>query len=133
MSLDLETLALIAAAVNKPLRGSLDAAEFHPSKKSLVTALKDGVAREHRSSIKQWLAGLGIDWNGKTDIGEAIVASLMDNKKRRRAQTALEVAVMKLRYPALAGPRGVEEATKLAESIKGIVNERVVGNGKSDS
>lgn len=136
MSLDLETLALIAAAVNKPLRASLDANDFHPSKKHLIAALKDGVAREHRHSIRRWLLDLGVDWDGKTDIGPAIIASLMDNKKRRRAQTALEMAAAKLRYPALAGPRGVEEATRLAESIQGVISGVVQPNndrGQRDS
>lgn len=123
MSLDLETLALIAAAVNKPLRASLDAADFHPSKKHLIAALKDGVARENRQSIQKWLASHGVDWTGKTDIGEAIIASLMDNKRRKRARAALEAAVIKLRYPALAGPQGVAEATKLADSIQGVISE----------
>jgi len=133
MSLDLETLALIAAAVNKPLRERLDTNDFHPSKKHLIAALKDGVARESRQDIQKWLASLGVDWTGKTDIGEAVIASLMDNKKRRRAQTALESAAMKLRYPALAGPRGVEEATRLAESIQGVISELGNAHRKPDS
>lgn len=136
MSLDLETLALIAAAVNKPLRVSLDVNDFHPSKKSLVAALKDGVAREHRNSIKRWLTDQGIDWDGKTDIGESVVASLKELKRRRRARTALEAMVAKLRYPAIAGPRGVEEATRLAESIQGVISGVVQPNnnhGQRDS
>ena len=133
MSLDLETLALIAAAVNKPLRAILDANDFHPQKKSLVAALKDGVAREHRHSIKRWLTELGIDWDGKTDIGEAIIASLVENKKRSRALSALGMATLKLRCPALAGPEGVAQATKLADSIQGIVNECCGNYRKSGS
>lgn len=122
MSLDLETVALIAAAVHKPLRARLDANDFHSSKASLVEAFKDGKRPENRQCVQRWLGSLGVDWDGKSDIGEAIIASLVDLKRRRRAQTALERAANKLRWPNLAGPQGIADATKLADIIQGIVS-----------
>lgn len=133
MSLDLETLALIAAAVNRERRASLDAADFHPSKVSLVNALKDGKRPENRQCVQRWLGSLGVTWDGKEDIGTAIIASLSNEKSRQRAVSALGLAQRKLRYPALAGPDGVAEATRLAESIKGIVSELSVHHRKPDS
>lgn len=123
MSVDLETLALIAAAVCKPLRPSIDASDFHPSRRVLVDALNDGKTRESRDVVTRWLATLGVDWDGKSDIGAAIVASLKERKRRRRAQTQLESALMRLRFPAIAGQQGVESAVKLAEVLEGMQRE----------
>jgi hypothetical protein len=121
MSVDLETLALIAAAVHKPLRASLDANDFHLSKNHLVEAFKDIKRPENRQAIKEWMATLGVDLDGQTDIGVAILSTLRGAKQRKRTQTALELALSKLRYPHLAGPQGTVEATKLAESIQEIM------------
>ena len=130
MSVDLETLALIAAAVNRERRANLDANDFHPQRRIFVDALKDGKKPENRDRVRQWLSGLGVTWDGKGDIGTAIIESLSTDKRRRRAMTALSAAQLKLRCPALAGPDGVAEATKLAESIQGIVSEYRNANGK---
>lgn len=132
MSVDLETLALIAAAVNRERRASLDANDFHPRRRLLIDALKDGKKPENRECVRQWLASLGVTWDGRGDIGTAIIESLSMDKRRRRAMTALSAAHLKLRCPALAGPGGVSEATKLAESIQGIVNELGGSHRKSD-
>lgn len=133
MSTELETLALIAAAVSKELRARLDAADFHPSRRSLVDALKAEKGTENRQAVQRWLANLGVDWDGKTPIGEAILGSLVDLKKRQRAKTALDSLVVKLRYPALAGPQGTVEATKLAEAIQGVISELGNSHRKPDS
>lgn len=136
MSLDLETLALIAAAVNRERRASLDANDFHPQRRILIDALKDGKKPENRECVRKWLASLGVNWDGKGDIGTAIIESLSTEKRRRRAMTALSAAQMKLRNPALAGPNGVAEATKLAETIQGIVSgivQPVNNRGERDS
>lgn len=133
MSVDLETLALIAAAMCKPLRASIDANDFHPSQRVLIDSLNDGKTRESRDVVTRWLATLGVDWDGKSDIGAAIVASLVDRKKRRRAQTQLESALMRLRFPAIAGPLGVESAVKLAEILEGMQREFSEPNRQRDS
>lgn len=133
MSVDLETLALIAAAVSKPLRASIDASEFHPSQRVLIDALNDGKTRESREVVARWLATLGVDWDGKSEIGSAIVATHKERKRRRRAQTQLETALLKLKYPALAGAQGVESAVNLAEVLEGVQREFGATDGKADS
>lgn len=130
MSVDLETLALIAAAVSKPLRASIDANDFHPSQRVLIESLNDGKTRESRDVVSRWLRTLGVDWDGKSEIGAAIVASLAERKRRKRAQTQLESALMRLRFPNVAG---VESAVKLAEVLEGYQRELSESDRKRDS
>lgn len=133
MSVDLETIALIAAAVSKPLRASIDASDFHPTQRALIDALNDGKTRDSREVVARWLSTLGVDWDGKSEIGAAIVASLRDWKRRKRAQTQLESALLKLKFPALAGARGVDSAVKLAEILEGVQREFGSTDGAADA
>lgn len=133
MSVDLETLALIAAAVCKPLRASLDANDFHPSQRVLIESLNDGKTRESRDVVTRWLRSLGVEWDGKSEIGAAIVASLAEREKRRRAQSKLERALMRLRYPMIAGSGGVDDAVKLAAILEGVKSELGESDRQRDS
>jgi hypothetical protein len=118
MDSQLEELALIAAAIHKPLRATLDANDFCIRNKLILAALKDGKSKESRKAVSEWLARLGVQWNESGPIGEAIIESFNAATARKRAITKLQMAVMSLRYPNIAGVKTQAESLKLAATVQ---------------
>lgn len=119
MDSQLQTLAIIAAMANKTLRKTLDVEDFDGRERIAAQALKDGKSQQARDDVRGWLRGLGIEWDGKADIGEVIIESLKSAQRIRRARTTVEKLASTLRWKNLAGPQAVEEALKAIKNLEG--------------
>lgn len=118
----LETLALIAAIAKPSLRDSLNVEDFTGKTQLAAKAIKDGKSKDAKDQTKKWLETLGVTWDGKSGIAEAIVAALQERKRIQRAETQLKLMQWRLRFPHIAGPEAVEEALKVAKAIEEMRN-----------
>ena len=125
MDSQLETLALIAAAVHRPLRERLDASQFNPAMQPLIEALKDGKTKASKDVVKRWLERFRVTWDGKTDIGTAIVEAFVQSVNRERLSSNLKRLQMRVR---LGSNFLTDEQLKAAsEALEGLFN----GDGQS--
>lgn len=114
----LQILALIAAIAKPSLRDSLDVEDFDGRTRLAAKAVKDGRSKEAKEDMKRWLESLGVSWDGKSGIAEAVIATLHEKRLIQRAETQLEIMRKRLRFPNIAGVEAVEEARRILKAIE---------------
>lgn len=131
----LQVLAIVAAIVKKPLRETLDVNDFDGQLRLIAEALKDGKSKSARDAVANWLTRRGVVWDGKSDIGEAVLKSLSESNRLRRARTQLKIMEQRLRWPYIAGPQAVQESLDTLKAIEESLNgqrQQSFPDGKSD-
>lgn len=113
--------ALIAAMAKKSLRETLDVEDFTGPARLVAQSLKDGKSKDARRVVKEWLSTIGVALDDKTDdIGAAVINSLKETNRLRRAHALLRDHERNLRYPNLAGPKAVAESMRLVQQLEEI-------------
>lgn len=114
---DLETLALLAAAIDPELRPKLNPDDF--KKTELVAALQTGKGSAARDAVAKWLKSLGVEWDHKrTGIGTAIIETMAALKAKQRALRMLDQARWKLLCPSLGSKDWEREQHQIAVAIE---------------
>ena len=118
---------------NKVLRESLDVDDFSGREQLAAKALKDGKSVAARDCVRDWLARQRVYWDGKSDIGEAIVQALAEANELRRARTRLRLIELKLKNPHIAGREAVQESLKIIQAMEGASNGKFQSSGDCGS
>jgi len=130
MDTQLETLALLTAAVNAPLRKELLGLALDSDTRDVAVALKDGKSVKARESVQQWLRSKGVAWDGQSSIGESVIAAL----RRHTLEGAFRNAAKKLNILSASAAWLTDDQLKNGtELIEGILNECCGYHRESDS
>ena len=115
--MDLQTAALLVATGKPELRDQLDVLDFQGQAAKVAQALKDGRSDQGRRVMQDWLRGLGVLWDGKSDIGEAILQSLHLQQELERARAKARLIEQRLRYPHIAGVVAVQDTIRKLKEL----------------
>ena len=120
MDSQLETLGLLAALLNAPLRKELSGLDLSDDAKRVSDALLAPKEAESLKVVSNWLRERGIRWDGKQKVADAIIESL----KRHSLKGEFHRQFKRLQLlSASANWLPDEKLSRGIEIMKGFVDE----------